>query len=70
MGIVKKASFKSTDAIQAPGSIIHMTFLIDSILKCGASTHSFSFFEFSFILKLPSGFGIKKYWKIILLQFQ
>ena len=60
MGIVKKASFKSTDAIQAPGSIIHKTFLIDSILKCGASTHSFSFFKFSIILKLPSGFGLKK----------
>ena len=60
MGIVRKASFKSTDAMQAPGSIIHKKFLIDSILKCGASTHSFSFFKFSIILKVPSGFGLKK----------
>ena len=60
MGIVKKTSFKSTDAIQAPGSIIHKTFLIDSILKGGASTDSFSFFKFSIILKAPSGFGLKK----------
>ena len=60
MGIVKKASFKSTDAIQAPGSIMHKPFLIDSILKCGASTHSFSFLKFSIILKIPSGFGLKK----------
>ena len=59
-GIVKKASFKSTDAIQAPGSIMHKPFLIDSILKCGAPTDSFSFLKFSIILKVPSGFGLKK----------
>ena len=60
MGIVKKVSFKSTDAIQAPGSIIHKTFLINSILKCGVSTHLFSFFKVSIILKVPSAFGLKK----------
>ena len=56
----KKASFKSTDAIQAPGSVIHKTFLIDSVLKYGASTHLFSFFEFTIIVKVPSGPGLKK----------
>ena len=60
MGNVKKASFKDTDAIQASGSITHKKFLNGSILKCGASTHSFSFFKFSIILKVPSGFGLKK----------
>ena len=35
-GCCGKASFKSADPIQAPGSIIHKTFLIDSILKDGA----------------------------------
>ena len=33
MGIVEKASIKSTGAVQAPGSIIRHTYLIDSILK-------------------------------------
>ena len=69
MGIVKKASFKSTDAIQAPGSISHKTFLIDSVLKCGVSIYLFSFFKFSITLKIPSGFGLKKYWRIVLLPF-
>ena len=57
---MKKSSFKSTNAIQAPGSIIHKTFLIYSVLWCEASTHSFSFHKFSIILKVPSGFGLKK----------
>ena len=65
MGIVKKASFKSTDAIQALGPIIYKTFVI----KCGASTYLCSFLKFSIILKVPSGFGLKKYWRIVLLQF-
>ena len=56
----RKTSFKSTDAIQASGSIIYKTFLIDCILKCEALTHSFSFFKFSIILKVPSDFGLKK----------
>ena len=69
IGIVKKATFKSADAIEASGSIIHETFLTDSILKCEASAHSFSFFKFSIILEVPSGFGHKKYWRIVFLQF-
>ena len=69
MGIVRKASFKCSDTIKAPDSIILETFLIDSILKCRTSTYSFSFVKCRIILKAPIGYGFKKYWRMVLLEF-
>lgn len=69
MGIVRKASFKCSDTIKAPDSIILETFLIDSILKCRTSTYSFSFVKCRIILKAPIGYGFKEYWRMVLLEF-
>ena len=69
MGIVRKASFKCSDTIKAPDSIILETFLIDSILKCRTSAYSFSFVKCRIILKAPIGYGFKKYWRMVLLEF-
>ena len=60
IGIVKYASFRSTDAIHKSLCIILVTFLIDSILKWGASTEVLNFFKFSIILYDPSFLGCIK----------
>ena len=60
IGIVKYASFRSTDAIHKSLCIILVTFLIDSILKWGASTEVLNFFKFRFILYDPSFLGCIK----------